>query len=229
MEYFSKFLDKFEMFIKRAVLPSVTFFVIFGIFFTVGLFVSENKITLDFFDFVVKVFFQVKIDYSVGIIFFIFLIGISYILSVMTQMCFDNFIKGNYSSQYNISNEKSDEALESLRDRVIEKIKKEDIFDENFKYNDYLLYQILGRKLSYFTNKTNTRKYIDETKAFGIVFLSIIISLFINLSLFFGFNGFIFALISSMFIYFIGFEVILAKYKSRALRIYVNFLIGEHK
>ena len=98
----------------------------------------------------------------------------------------------------------------------------------NIELTDYTLYQILGRKLQFLTKPTPTKRYIDEIKASESIFLAFIISMtihlfFSNLSIIY----FILNLLLIIFIIRVAFEYIKSKYRSRSIRIYTNFLIGE--
>ena len=100
MEFFVKFLDKFESFVKRAMMPSIVFFIIFSIVLMSALYLSSDMYIYGFINIME---FGLKYSFSMSslVIFFIFLIGLSHILALLTQMFFDNKIKYNYNTILN--------------------------------------------------------------------------------------------------------------------------------
>lgn len=224
MEFLTKFLDKFEQFIKRAMMPSIVFFIMYAIVFIIVIYIKKDFNQLEFIV-LLKFFMGIKFDITSFILFFILLIGLSHILSVLTQMIFDNNIKEDYISDFNIESENNN--LKNLRKKVVNKLNTESSdFKDDIELTDFMLYQIVSRKLAYYNKKTPTERYVDDAKASGITFVSLIIVTLINLTIYYGI--FIAITVSILFTY-IGYTYIKSKYRSRATRIYVNYLIGEHK
>lgn len=226
MEFFTKFLDKFEEFIKRAMMPSVVFFVMFiGMYLLFNYTQNPNNfktITTQLESILSNLISNLNI--GTFVLFFILLVALSHILAVLTQLVFDNNIKENYEPEIFKNSELKN--LKLLRKEVKEKIKKESPEFKDIDLTDFMLYQIISRKLRYLNEKTPTHRYVDDAKASGIVFISIIISFFINTSIYFNLT---IAISISILTWFVGFTYIKSKYRSRALRIYTNYLIGEEK
>jgi len=216
MDYIKYVIDKFETFLKRAFLPSMVFY-----FFIISFSISFNE------NFLKRIISFVNEKNFIWV-FVVFSIGISYFLSVLHQIVFDNNIKENYETKFFWT--KENDILRDLRKKVEKNILNSDknynILDFKEKYNDYLLYQIIGEKV-------DTKRYVDDTKTYGIIFLSFILAIIMFLSkseiilelseqiivpcCFYGLLGII-------FLFFLIFDIIKAKYRSRALRLYINYL-----
>jgi len=216
MDWIKYIIDKFETFLKRAFLPSMVFY-----FFILSFSIFFDK------NFLKRIIYFVNEKNFVWI-FVVFSIGISYFLSVLHQIVFDNNIKENYETKFFWT--KENDILKDLREKVKKNILNSDknynILDFKEKYNDYLLYQIIGEGV-------DTKRYVDDTKTYGIIFLNFIIALIVvffqsqNISklneqiivpcCFYGLLGVI-------FLFFLTFDIIKAKYRSRALRLYINYL-----
>jgi len=207
MEWIEKVLDKFESFLKRAFLPSMVFYffiIVFSLFDNTLIDKAQNILES-------KQFIWIFIAFSVGL---------SYFLNMLHQLIFDNNIKKNYKTHSLWKDE--NKILKKLRKCVINKLKEDEKF-KNIDFNDYILYQIIGKYL-------NTKRYVDDTKTYGIVFLSFILALIIFLVtskkplngelITFYYFGFLFII----YIYILVFDAIKAKYRSRALRLYINYL-----
>ncbi len=198
---------KFELFIRRTVLPS-------SIFLTLMLLVDEtnnhlflNKANLDFWN---NQSITILIITSV-----IFLLAISYILKFLAQLMFDNLIKANFDSSLFFC-KKENEGFLFLRKKVLKKVKKEHKLDTSMiKENDQILYQILGRLLN-----IDTSRYATDTKEAGITVVSMMLAL--------GWYGYLhntwLVVLGIAVLYYIGFIYIKTKYRSRAYRLYVNYL-----
>jgi len=216
MEAVKFIFTEFENFIRRAILPSL---VLFGILFFVD-FIWVNKALYN----EVQTSFKPLLnnEFLLYLILTIVLMSISYILSIFTQFAFDNFIKSNYDSKLF-----QDETLKlgQLRNEVVSKLHSEKkMVIKGFEFNDFLLYQILGGILS---KSTNTSRYADDSKAAGIVFSSIIIAfVWIGLALKTPVSLVIMT-IGTIVVYVIGYEYIKSKYRSRAFRLYINYLLEK--
>ena len=99
-----------------------------------------------------------------------------------------------------------------------------DIF-EDIENSDYFLYQVIGRKLAFIKPETKTTRYMDEIKSAGIIFLSIIITIFVVMITYHSFMNVIIELLLIGLIFIFSFDYIKSKYRSRAIRIYINYLI----
>ncbi len=209
-------LKQFDSFIKRSMLPSSLLVLILLLFSYDKLFYYLDRLSP-----------YLNQDYTFILIFlfFIFLIAISLVMSIITQLVFDNTLKENFESFFIYKNE--NRLLKQLREKSIEKLQQETDAFNDIELTDYTLYQILGRKLQFFKKPTSTKRYIDEIKASESIFFALIISIFVHLLL----NLSVINLLVSSFgiIATIGitYEYIKSKYRSRSIRIYTNFLIGE--
>ena len=167
----------------------------------------------------------------IAIVFIVFT-GLSTLLTILHQFFYDNWIKENYDPIYLFKNEK--EELEILREDVIDKLKKEDATFKEKKLTDYLLYQILGKKAKERGEDIKTTRYVDDVKTIGIFFVSLLLMITIAISKYFLNVGTLLTLkniflviggaVALLILYKIGKELILSKYRSRAVRIYTNFL-----
>ena len=201
-------IKMFEGFIKRAVMPSVSF----GFIFIVEFLLFESSIDENTLSGIKNIFNSLVWNSINIMLLVIVLIGLSYFLSILNQLIFDNFIKKNYNT---LCSKGETLQLEILRKKVIEKVKKKLDYIDN-DTSDYFLYQIVSRELTYFKEPTDTRRYVDDTKSIGIFFLSLILV-----------NMILFPTLWLIVLLVVGHYAIKAKYRSRAMRIYVNYLLGE--
>ena len=206
-------LKQFHSFIKRSMLPSSLFILILLLF-------SYDKL----FEYVDKLSKSMNQEYAF-IFIFLFFISISLLMSIVTQLAFGNTLKNNFESLFFYK--KENRLLKQLRAKSIEKLQQEtDIFND-IELTDYMLYQILGRKLQFFEEPTSTKRYIDEIKASESIFFALIISIVIELFIHFSITYLIIAIMMIGLILIFAYEYIKSKYRSRSIRIYTNFLIGE--
>jgi len=217
-------------------MPSAVFFLIYIIVYSSEkiLFLTKESLIKDIDEVLLSLDLFFKLSFSVVIVVVAFL-GLSYILSLLTQVIFDNNIKRKYNANtYLFWKEEENKELDLLRQKVINKIEEEnkDIFPtELLKNSDMFLYQVVGRKLQFFSKETKTNRYVDETKSAGILFVSIMLSLCINM---FIFNDiYVWKTVLNIILigafFFMGREHLKSKYRSRATRIYVNYLLGDEK
>lgn len=221
MKAIEKLIDLFKDFIKRSVIPTLSFAFILVIeyfFFT-----KEINSSLESILKTLKEFKGIEIlnNDLYTIIIIIIWIGLSYTLTILHQLFYDNLLKKNF----NFICKKHSYILNEYRKRVVKKLKKDEIefkdFSDNF-FNDNLLYQIIGKKIT-----IDTKRYVDEVKSSGIFFISLSLSLiFIAIISNSTLSAFIYIGLSILN-YYIGFEYIKSKYRSRAIRIYTNYLIGD--
>ena len=210
MDWIEKILDKFESFLKRAFLPSMVFYffiIVFSLFDNTLIYKVQNILES-------KQFIWIFIAFSVGL---------SYFLSMLQQLIFDNNIKDNYETKFFWTQE--NKTLKELRQNVINNLEKNLKF-KDINLNDYILYQI-------FDKNVDTMRYVDDAKTYGIIFLSFVLALIVFLSkskivsklseqimvpcCFYG-------LLIIVCIFFLTFDVIKAKYRSRSIRLYLNYL-----
>ena len=225
-------LKQFESFIKRAFMPSISFVFIFTVIGIISIRIFSSKNVPLKFD-----IGTIDINSNTWYFLLIFMIGLSFFLSILTQVIYDNLLKWNFDL-FCYPSKKS--LLYKYRILVIMKLKVEENYpfklivkDSNYtfkkihnkEFTDNNLYQVIGRKLSYYTNNTNTTRYVDDAKSMGIFFISIILSLLIWAYIYDYWLYNLYAVIIGL----IGYEIIKAKYRSRALRMYVNYLLGENE
>lgn len=205
MEWIKTLLNKFEDFLKRAFLPSMVFYffiILFGVIYYDNVIITKLKSIIE--------------DKNFIWIFISFSIGLSYVLNMLHQIIFDNNIKSNFETKCFWIWE--NEILENLREKVISKLIEEQTYVRDLELNDYILYQIILQ-----SEKIDTKRYIDDSKSYGIVFLSSFFAAFIVALKIYTFLSY-FILSISVFILFILFEVITNKYRARAIRIYIAYL-----
>lgn len=212
-------LKQFDSFLKRSMLPSSVLIVILLLFSLIVF--SEEKITV----YKSTVLEYIK-DIDVFILSFLLIVlltAISFIMSILTQIIFDNTMKKNFNSRLFYKHENA--LLDTLRIKSIIKLNKESNLFNDIELTDYFLYQVLGRKLQFLEYPTKTTRYIDEIKSSGSIFISFMISFVLKIIFDFSwvhlFIG-IFLIIST---YFLARGYIKSKYRSRAIRIYTNYLI----
>ena len=195
-------VEKFEGFIKRSVLPSASFMLFFLIF---DITLNENKITI---------YLDKNHSHLTISLFILAFIGLTNLLSVLQQAVYDNQLKGNFNGTLFWTGE--NEELDKLRMQVNEKLQ--------VNKKDYALYQIIGKSMEI------KKEYVDQAKSFGIMTVSLIIITFIYLCTQFtsikefSFFTFIITLISLVLEYLVGLELVTSRYRSRAKRIYLNYL-----
>jgi len=220
LEAISQILKMFENFIKRAIIPSISFYFIFVVEYLYFIdTVDKDKV-------VQKFALSIKVDDFTVLFLVVMLIGLSFLLSMLHQVFYDNLIKGDYDCKIPVFKKYCNIELNILKEKTIKKVKekifKGDLEIDEKMYTDYFLYQVVGRKLAAITPKTNTTRYVDDSKSIGIFFISLML---VNIILFFG-SWLLLIVLISIF-YAIGFQLIQSKYRSRAIRIYVNYLLGE--
>jgi len=211
-------LKTFESFFKRSVLPSSVLLLF--------LFISNKADITIFFQKINPILELEYGTYILTLMIIISLITLSFLMSILTQIVFDNTMKKNFNSLFLYNNT----TLNNLRDKVITKLQQEenDKF-ENIEHTDYFLYQVIGRKLESFSIKTDTRRYIDDIKSSGIIFLSFILTILLKIITHFDIIYFLFEILLILTTWFIAWEYLKSKYRSRAIRIYINYLIGDKK
>ena len=214
MEALGQILKIFEKLIKRALIPSISFYFIL----IVEYFLFHNHLQQEIVKQVTDIMKSIQLDNFIVLISLIMFIGLSLVLSILNQIIFDNNLKKNYNGLCSIT---ENTQLDELRKKVIQLLEPELNFIHN-NSNDYLLYQVIGRQLSYLKQPTHIHRYVDDAKITGIVFISIIL---VNFLLFCNFLSFVIFAISL----FIGHHLIKAKYRSRAIRLYVNYLLEVAK
>ena len=209
MDIIDTTLKQFEGFITRSLLPSSSFVMLFLLFETF----QEKK---PFLDFLGKEHHLVMI-----VVLIIIFIGISNFLTIFHQFIYDNNIKENYDGKYLFKGENL--KLLRLREEVAKTLPKS-------KYSDYMLYHIIGKKMNSLGTPIDTKRYIDEIKSIGMFFISLCIMIFLSAIKFFDSSSVINISLTILtpfiilILYFLGQELIKYKYRSRAVRIYTNYL-----
>jgi len=194
---------QFDNFIKRSFIPSTTFIMFFLLF---DILLNE-ELFLKF----------LREEHSTMIILITLLIFISFsnLLSIINQYIYDDKIKGDYNGKYCFTHNNIE--LIRLRFKIKTQLQKNNL-------KDYSIYQIIGKAFK-------TERYVDEAKSIGITFLSILlVSLLSIIQISIIYNKYwAFLLILIPIIYLIGFELIKSRYRSRAIRIYTNYLFEIKK
>jgi len=205
----STLLKMFESFFKRAILPSI---ILLSYIYILQMYNTKIDILP-------------TIDTNNYMLLFMLSISLGFVMSIFTQSIFDNNFTKNFNGKFFYKSD--NKTLELLREKVIEKLKNENSIFENIICNDYFLYQVIGRELSFIKPETKTTRYMDEIKSAGIVFLSIVIVIALSMIKYHSFIHIIVELVSIVFVLMFAFDYIKAKYRSRAIRMYVNYLMGD--
>lgn len=237
-------LQTFEGLIRRSIAPSVTFFVIFvvGELIAVELGGGSAPEWITGWLAVLGDTFGESPGFF-GTMAVLVVLGVGYGLSAIQQVLFDNrlnesFDPGRLSHWLAGSSVKSEgRALRELRGEVLERLDSEPRlarFRPLRERTDYLLYEILGG-----IDPTDTRPFVDTAKAIGIVFSSAIAVTLWNLGRsardllevwtlspgWWQVAGLAILAILVVILYWIGREATAAQYRTRALRLYANFLM----
>jgi len=202
MQEVKEIVNKFEELIKRSILPSTSFMLFLLIF---DIIFNDNNI----------VKYLDKSHNSITIALFILaFIGLTNLLSVLQQAIYDNRLKKDFTGSFFFKNENSN--LEKLRGEINTKL--------NTNKNDYMLYKHIGKDM-------DTTSYVNQAKSFGIMFISlIIISLIWSYFYFYKTTEVSLTLQIPIVViiisieYFIGRELVKSRYRSRAIKLYTNFL-----
>jgi hypothetical protein len=214
-------LDEFKDFFRRAMMPSL-------VFVTVMILLGANEI--------LKIS-ENRIILNKEMTLLILLIGVSYLFAIGHQILFDNNTKENYDECWFCAGDKQ---LRKLRNEVtrILKCQYSNLIDADTK--DYHLYQIIGKLSTTGSGDKKsgmqTESYTDRAKQGGITLLSIGVALTyiivhntdsITIIKNIGNYKFILLAIIWLLVYCIGRYYVQSTYKSRAIRIYTNFIL-EH-
>lgn len=227
-------LQTFEGLIRRSIAPSVTFLVIFA---AGELIAAEAQAGSSARARIASCLEQLgeNAEHATGLFALavaLLVLGLSYGLSATQQILFDNRLKKNFDpgpkwiGRLRSSSVQSEtRALAELRGQVLERLDDEprlELFRPIGERTDFLLYEILGG-----IDPTDTRPFVDTAKSVGIVFSSAIAVTLWNLAVHWpdlGRWAFVLVILTVLF-YWLGREATLAQYRTRALRLYVNFLM----
>ena len=211
-------LKQFGGFIKRSMLPASVLLLFLSFFayrdeklisnFDKLHSLSENNIYLE------------------GFIIFTLLISLSFFMAILTQLLFDNLMKEDFNPLLPIYKHES-HLLNQLREKTIKQLQEENPEFQDLKHTDFLLYQVIGRKLQFYSYKTDTRRYIDEIKSGGSIFIAILIAFLIELTTLESWIYIMLGIFLILIIFTIALEYILSKYRSRNIRMYINYIIGD--
>ena len=205
MENFTLIIKNFEDFIKRSILPSASFMLFLLIFDIV---LNKHRITI---------FLDNEHSYlTIGFITLAF-IGLTNLLSILQQSIYDNRLKENFNGVLFWKSENND--LEKLRLHVNKKLFQDK--KEEYK-KDYDLYQIIGKSMEI------KKEYVNQAKSFGIMMVSLMIVTFIYICTLIASEEFSIEFFSAIIfigiVYLIGKDLVKSRYRSRARRIYQNYL-----
>jgi len=205
MKELEAILKQFETFVKRVLLPSSSF-----VFFLLVYDVLLNSC---------KILTHLNDITSIILIIIILVafMGLSTVLSILNQAIFDNKLKENFDAKIIFT--KENKKLKEERQAVVKLLPK---LSEG-EYTDYIIYQKILYK-----SKDNTDKYVNQAKEVGITFVSFIIVLIISIVTLYHQDSerwkIISLLLITSFSYFWGLELIKSRYRSRAIRIYSNYI-----
>ena len=206
-------IKTFDSFLKRSMLPSSVLIIV------ILLLTHENFSNYQ------TNFTQLVDKNNIYIVYFLILVSlvaISFIMSILTQIIFDNTMKKNFNAFLFYKNE--NRLLEQLRSKSIAKLNEDSKDFEGIELTDSFLYQVIGRKLQFFKKPTPTTRYIDETKSTGSIAISIMLALLWQVIQ----ECSCLSIPLIIAIYMVARSYILSKYRSRAIRIYTNYLIWDN-
>ena len=218
MQALEQLFSLFEQFIKRSLVPASAFFAFFLFFDLItGILLHQPPLsaTTDIIIILTTFGKNAQLHYLIPIVLLTLLMGLGFLFQVMTQLFYDNWLKGNFNFL-----SFPDQGLADLRIKVIEKLKPE---LEKLAINsptDYQLYLILAPRC-----KQSLSKYVDQSKAAGIVIICILFDLIV-ISKFYGYLSW-WLIIPLVLFYFLGFSYIKSRYRSRAIRLYINYLLDQ--
>ncbi len=169
----------------------------------------------------------------VVVVFLFLLVGTSYALSALHQVLFDNFLRYSFKP-WRPYRTKMSEALVSLRAAVIRRLEEEEEVHKLKSWvetekaaveeNDFILYEVLGG-----IDPTGTYDYVDRSKSMGVFFVSTMIVTALALPRISPFQHwswtFTVLLLVLFLLWYVGLEAVRHHYRSRAFRLYVNFLM----
>ena len=239
-----KAIQTFEGLIRRSIAPSVTFFVIMAtvdlalLEYTGGSAAVRSKKCIRF---LAETFEESGGVFTV--IVGLLILGVSYALMTVQQVLFDNRLKADFDPGprwkwpsklmslswlcgLRASAEGERRALVELRGRVLDRLgTAPDLVGHRGlkESSDYMLYEILGG-----IDTIDTRPFVDSAKAMGITCISAMLALFWGAIAYWkplGWWELVALAVLFVIAYWLGREAILAQYRARALRLYVNFLM----
>lgn len=236
-----KALQNFEDLVKRGIAPSMTFFVLWAAaemirgWLTgrslVSLLVRDRLTTLRPGEILVEEwipFLEVMARSPVAftILAILAIVGLSYLLAAAQQLLFDSWLHGDFTFWAG----REEEVVEELRNRVIRRLKREPSLHRfhdlglgpDDRPTDYVLYEVLGG-----IDTISTRAYVDSAKAMGIGAASVMLLSIAYLVVFAGdlpWWGLLLLIGLAALAFGVGLWSTCAQYRSRAIRLYVNFL-----
>lgn len=223
-----KFIVTFENLVRRGIAPSVAFFVIFG-----GIDLAHSHLCegvnwnerLEVWQVVATKQLASIPEAMLTVFALLFILGLSYVLTTINQLLFDEFLRGNFggpifNQQFKVLRSRvQDRFGNQLLPRLAPELGHEGR-KSRLKLTDFLLYEILGG-----IDPTNTRPFVDTAKALGVVFVSLIVSLGVQVLFSSSWACKIVLLTMAILVFWIGRQAIKAQYRSRSIRHYVNFLM----
>ena len=209
MQVLSDLLKMLEDFVKRAILPSTTFIAVF-IVGCIFLLPPDAIVKHTWYPYL-KSFLLSWNEWNYIIVLVLF-IGLSTIMSFLTQLVFDVWLRYKFSCIFTDS-----ETLSELRKKVVVKIENEYKELKLTDYNDWALYQIIRKSVK------GSKRYVDNTKLYGIVSISIII----NIIMYSVYSESWLIALLIIPVWLISFFIIRATYRSRAYRYYLSYLTND--
>jgi len=209
--------SRFELFIRRVIFPSSIFILLL---FVVDYYYNDAIIVKSIVEFIKDNSNMVVIVSAI-----ITILALNYMLKFLTQFAFDNFIKVDYNplrcyGYFNIFTTECKQYIK-LRDKVVKKLDDEgriNLEEIGAEENDYILYQIVNGIL-----EEDTRRYATDAKEAGVMIVSISLALFWYSYLQMNWIW----IITLIPLYLVGRFYIKAKFRSRAYRLYINYLLRE--
>lgn len=176
-----KIVQSFEGLIRRGLAPSVTFFVFVVLSDLVRAHLTGISVRAQAREYLEFMGDKALASQAVFLTLALLMtLGVSYTLTAIQQLLFDNALKRNFDPATRFSRSAMSEAraLTELRSKVKQRLRAEAALGdlrELQEVTDYLLYEILGG-----IDPVDTKGFVDSAKSIGIVSISAIIVLLGN-------------------------------------------------
>jgi len=249
---FVEVVKLFERNIQRSFAPSLVLFVMLGVaeiafcILPKGFSVPYAQVRLDGW---IALFGGEGVGLGLAIVIFLFtLVGTSYALSALHQILFDNMLMNCFEPWLWPVETGEAKALRSLRAAVVQRLSEEKEVNKLMKWakankdeadkdeanknevykNDFILYEVLGG-----IDPTPTYDYVDRSKSLGVFFVSMmVVTPLVLLRIAESWPWcatFTAVFLALLILWYVGLEGVKSQYRSRALRLYVNFLMLPEK
>lgn len=223
-----EFLIAIDSLVKRGLSSSLTFFSLLFVaeWIISNIYRGNTNSLIDYWGGWVKVnLLSGHATLASAFVLIFLVIGLSYTLAALNEIVYDNTLRENFDPLVKRlpHNRTVAENLTALRGDVVIKLKDEVPNVDLEEKTDFFLYEIVGGIV-----KTDTRGYVDVAKAVGTVFVSVILVGLVELVNYWTQIGLFPKVVMApaiLAVYFLGREAVCTQYRSRAIRLYINYLM----